>query len=545
MTAEQKGKELYDLYCWSCHGQNGFGDGAAGTALGQQPANFHDRRVKNQTDGALFWKLTNGRENMPPFKESLSEEQRWQLISYIRKITVREPVLHEPTALRKDISVEHMMSIDSLAVRLLQHPVTKDLYYTTFDGRVLLIKDSGNKFTSVPVITLKDHGINRLQGAVFANNYLFLCGNVDQNDKKGTSGRMVRCKVDRSGVSEMKTVFNTAGYGANKTTYDHGWNALEVSADNKYVYVNSGARTDHGEVQDNGGLYPGARDNALTSKVFRFPVDAENLMLNDDEAALKAAGYIYAEGIRNAYDMAVDEKGNLFAVSNSSDYDNPEDMFWVREGRHYGFPWVMGGIENPQQYPDWVPNPDTDPFINRFSHSWQVRYFATDTAFPKIPKGMKFTPGVMNLGPDANEYRSHTGKVVDGDLTGLAISTFTPHCSPLGIFFDKQKSLGDDLTGDGFVMRYTNGMRGSMMRQFTKEGSDLLHLELTYDPAADNYFVKTKRIVSGFSQPVDAILVGSDVYVIEYGGDKGNIWKVKMPSGTSQKLAGSSKKNKS
>jgi len=525
------------VYCWSCHGQNGFGDGAAGGALGQRPANFHDRRVKNQSDGALFWKMTNGRGNMPPFKEALSEEQRWQLVSYIRKFTIREPALHQPKALRADISVEHVMHVDSLAVRLLQHPVTKDVYYTTFDGSVFRIKNFDKPgATSVRIISVKDHGINRLQGAAFVKDQLFLCGNVDLNDKKGTSGRMVRAKVDTSGASEIITVFNTVGYGSNRTTYDHGWNALEVSADGKYVFVNSGARTDHGEVQDNGGLYPGARDNALTSKVFRFPVDARDLMLPDDINKLKEDGYLYAEGIRNAYDMAIDDKGNLFAVSNSSDYDNPEDMFWVREGHHYGFPWVIGGIENPQQFPDWNPDPDKDLFINRFSHSWQVRYFANDTTFPKIPEGVKFSPGVLNLGPDANEYRGHTGKVLDGDVTGVPVSTFTPHCSPLGLFFDKTKALGSDLTGDGFVIRYTNGRRGSMMGAFTEEGSDLLHLDLSYDSAIDNFFVKTKRIVDGFIEPVDAIQIDNKVYVIEYSGSRGNVWRITLPSST-KKLA--------
>lgn len=529
LAAEQKGKELYDVYCWSCHGQNGFGDGAAGNALGQQPANFHDRRVKNQSDGALFWKMSEGRGNMPPFKEALSDDQRWQLVSYIRKFTVKEPVLQAPKPLRDDISVEHVMRVDSLAVRLLEHPQTRDLYYTTFDGSVFQIKNTDSSWSQKKILSLNDHGISRLQGAVFLNDQLFLCGNVDLNDKKGTSGRMVRCRVDTAGASELTVVFNTDEYGSNRTIYDHGWNALAISADEKYIFVNSGARTDHGEIQDNGGLYPGARDNALTGKIFRFPVDAKDLMLHDNERELKQAGYIYAEGIRNAYDMTIDAKGNLFAVVNSSDYDNPEDMFWVREGRHYGFPWVMGGIENPQQYPDWQPSPETDPFINRFSHSWQVRYFANDTSFPKIPAGVKFTPGVQNLGPDANEYRGHSGKVLDGDLTGVPVSTFTPHCSPLALVFDTKNMLGADLKGDGFVIRYTSGRRGSMMRAFTNEGSDMLHLEMSYDSASDNYFVKTRRIVDGFNEPVDAILIGSDMYVIEYGGDNGNIWKIRLP----------------
>lgn len=83
----KQGEELYNMYCWSCHGEEGYGDGAAGGAAGVQPANFHDKAVKEQSDGALFWKLSTGRGSMPPFKEVFSEEQRWQLIAYIRKLT--------------------------------------------------------------------------------------------------------------------------------------------------------------------------------------------------------------------------------------------------------------------------------------------------------------------------------------------------------------------------------------------------------------------------------------------------------------------------
>jgi glucose/arabinose dehydrogenase len=428
------------------------------------------------------------------------------------------------------------MTTDSLAVRILQHPVTKDIYYTTFEGNVFQVSHCNTKeAVTKRILVGKDHGITRLQGAAIVKNELFLCGNVDNLEKKSTGGRMVRFIVDTAGAHDMTVVFNTVMYGSNKTIYDHGWNALAVSPDLKYIYVNSGARTDHGEVQDNGGLYPGARDNALTSKIFRFPVDAKDLMLTDDLPKLKAEGYLYAEGVRNAYDMAFDGSGNLFAVSNSSDYDNPEDMFWVRQGKHFGFPWVIGGIENPQQFKDWQPDPATDPFINQFSHSWQVKYFRNDTTFPKIPDTLHFSPGVQNLGPDANEYRGHSGHVLDGDQTGVTVSTFTPHCSPLALFFDTNKVLGGDFKGDGFVMRYSLGARGSMMRPFTMQGSDLLHLKMTYDSATDNYFVKTTRIADNFLEPVDAIMIGNEVFIIEYGGKQGNIWKLTLPSGKPKK----------
>ena len=190
---------------------------------------------------------------MPPFKEVLSEEQRWQLVSYIRHISVMQEPLKFPTALRPDITVEHVMAVDSLAVRILQNPVTGNLWYTTFDGNVFQIKNLDSKQpVSEKMYSVNDHGITRLQGAAFLNNRLFLCGNIDSNIHKSTKGRMVSFNLDSPG-RHPAVIFNTVEYGANKTIYDHGWNALEISPDGKYIYVNSGARTDHGEVQDNGG----------------------------------------------------------------------------------------------------------------------------------------------------------------------------------------------------------------------------------------------------------------------------------------------------
>lgn len=84
------GEELFGLYCASCHGESGYGDGAAGGALGQKPANFHDSIVKKQTNGALFWKISNGKGNMPPFQDVFTAEQRWQLVAYLRKLSVTE-----------------------------------------------------------------------------------------------------------------------------------------------------------------------------------------------------------------------------------------------------------------------------------------------------------------------------------------------------------------------------------------------------------------------------------------------------------------------
>jgi hypothetical protein len=465
----------------------------------------------------------------------------------------REVTTSTPKALRDDITVEHYMKVEPEAVRLIQHPVTGEMYYTTFFGDVLKIVMVDGKPESKKLLTVEDHGIPRLQGAAFHGNTLFLAGNVSVNNNKGNKGRMVRYEM-KEGVEkpEMAVVFNTVEYGANKTTFDHGWNALEISPDGKYIYVNTGARTDHGEVQDNGGEYPNARDNALTANIFRFPINSKDLLLSTDVAKMKADGYLFAEGIRNAYDMAFDAKGNLFAVSNSGDYDHPEDMFWVRKGHHYGFPWVMGGIDNPQQYPDFQPDPEKDPFLSKFAFAYLMKYFHNDPDFPKRPAGVNFSPAVQNMGPDANEYRDKkTGVVMDGDTTGVTVGTFNAHSSPLGLFFDTHNALGKDLTGDGFVIRYTGGSRNGAVNPnpLRRQGKDLLHLEMTYDKKTDNYKVKTTCLVDSFTAPTDALLVGNTLYIIEYGGKQGgnkaggSLWKITLPA--NEKMAKKNKKKNS
>lgn len=443
------------------------------------------------------------------------------------------PPIKTPNSLRSDIKVEKVMNTGKLGVRLLRNEKTGEFWYSTFDGNVYKIInfDSPNA-KDVKMFTAEDHGITRLQGAAFINNTLFLCGNISANNGKGTKGRMIKYNLSEK-TPVLTEVFNTVEYGTNATTFDHGWNALVISKDKKYIYVNSGARTDHGEVQDNKGAYPNARDNALTANVFRIPINSKNLILDTDPSKLKADGYLFAEGIRNAYDMEFDGKGNLFGVVNSGDYDQSEEMFWIRQGHHYGFPWQMAGVENPQQYPDWIPDPSKDPFISPGAHAWVVKYFRNDPEFPKIPEGIKFSAGVQNLGPDANEYRDiASGKIVDGDITGKTVSTFNAHSVPLGLIFDTKNALSDEFKGDGFVFRYGGGSERPGTNLLRKGGKDLLHLEMTYNPITDNFYMKTTSIVTNFNAPVDAIIHKNIIYVMEHGtanSDGGRIWKITMP----------------
>jgi mono/diheme cytochrome c family protein len=80
------GQALYEKNCLSCHGATGKGNGPAAKDLQKTPGDLSQAKMWEQTDGALFWKLTEGRTPMPTFEKTLSETERWQTINYIRTL---------------------------------------------------------------------------------------------------------------------------------------------------------------------------------------------------------------------------------------------------------------------------------------------------------------------------------------------------------------------------------------------------------------------------------------------------------------------------
>jgi mono/diheme cytochrome c family protein len=78
------GRKLFMRNCVECHGKDGAGMEKKHSADLQLPI------VQQESDGVLFWKITNGNtgRGMPTFSK-LPELQRWQLVLYIR--TLRQP----------------------------------------------------------------------------------------------------------------------------------------------------------------------------------------------------------------------------------------------------------------------------------------------------------------------------------------------------------------------------------------------------------------------------------------------------------------------
>ncbi len=88
--ATNEGKIIFNQMCVLCHGLEGKGNGEAGLTLERKPANFLALNVVNQTDGNIFWKITNGKAPMASYEELLTDNQRWKLVNYIRELEVNK-----------------------------------------------------------------------------------------------------------------------------------------------------------------------------------------------------------------------------------------------------------------------------------------------------------------------------------------------------------------------------------------------------------------------------------------------------------------------
>ncbi len=84
--AAKEGKNLFNVYCVTCHGEKGEGNGVAAATLNPKPANLSSAEVQKQSDGAIYWKITTGFPStaMISWRSNLSDKQRWELVNYIR-----------------------------------------------------------------------------------------------------------------------------------------------------------------------------------------------------------------------------------------------------------------------------------------------------------------------------------------------------------------------------------------------------------------------------------------------------------------------------
>lgn len=77
----KQGKSIYTLNCKSCHGDPGKNNPLT---LSPMPVDMASDQMQTNSEGALFYKISNGRGVMPPFGSTLQEADLWNLVNFIK-----------------------------------------------------------------------------------------------------------------------------------------------------------------------------------------------------------------------------------------------------------------------------------------------------------------------------------------------------------------------------------------------------------------------------------------------------------------------------
>lgn len=82
-----EGKTLYMKHCKSCHGAKGLGDGPKSKELDTNCGDFSTKETASMSDGELFYKIKEGRDDMPSFKKKITDDEEiWSIVNFMRTL---------------------------------------------------------------------------------------------------------------------------------------------------------------------------------------------------------------------------------------------------------------------------------------------------------------------------------------------------------------------------------------------------------------------------------------------------------------------------
>jgi glucose/arabinose dehydrogenase len=370
--AAQAGGTLYAVYCAACHGRT-----AEGT--GNIPALAHGR-VQNVADGEVFWFITKGSfSGSMPSWASLPEQQRWQLVTYLKTlvsapIAAQAPVAAPltpitappPPAPFTDFRFEVPGAVHKIAVSDLPPP-----FATSSAGNApTLVARPADAWPKAPngfKVQLYSDGLATPRVIRVAPN-----GDVFVAESGGGQIRAFR-GLNADGKPGRSEVF------ARNLNKPYGIAFYPAGPDPKWIYVGD---TDsvvrfpyrNGDLKANGvgaHVVDLPHSSGHWTRDIVFSADGKTLFVAvgsasnvDDPDTTSAERYradilafdpdgshmrIYAYGIRNPSGLAVDPRtGLLWCTVNERDGlgDNlvPDYITSVREGGFYGWPWWYLGL---------------------------------------------------------------------------------------------------------------------------------------------------------------------------------------------------------
>ncbi len=79
------GQKYYDIFCYTCHGETGAGDGPIIPKMTKPPV-LYSKKVIDWSDGRIYHLITHGQGNMPSYRNYIDPTTRWAIIHYLRAL---------------------------------------------------------------------------------------------------------------------------------------------------------------------------------------------------------------------------------------------------------------------------------------------------------------------------------------------------------------------------------------------------------------------------------------------------------------------------
>lgn len=189
------GAGLYQANCASCHGDDGRGDGPAAADLGAEVPDLTDQEAMAQRTATDFFNaVSNGvPPSMPAFTDSLSEDERWALASYIRSLTFSTastaPLAQETTS--EPYPYPYPEPAENGEVSSAATPVAVADRMGTVTGQV--VNASGDNLPTGLDVTLR--GFDDMQEVYSSTTTLSSAGMFEFDDVQLLSGRVFMATI--------------------------------------------------------------------------------------------------------------------------------------------------------------------------------------------------------------------------------------------------------------------------------------------------------------------------------------------------------------
>jgi glucose/arabinose dehydrogenase len=491
------GKDIYARTCSACHGSAGEGTGSV-PPLKNGP-------TQKASDGAIFWYITQGdiSSGMPSWA-SLPEQQRWQVVAYLKSLNTEQSTPAAPTAPTvsakstapppdapfTDYRFEKPGTIRHITLKDLPAPFATE---SAAAGPKIVARpaDAWPKAPEGFKVELYATGLNNPRLMRTAPNGDIFLAETNGGDIKVFRG------LTADGKPQQVQVFATG------LTTPFGIAFYPLGPNPQWVYIanmdsvvrfpyRNGDMTSTGPPQNLADLASGghhrSRDIQFSpngKKMFVSVGSQENvdegpqennraaiLEYNPDGSGLR----VYASGIRNPVGLAVNPTtGELWCSVNERDGlgNNlvPDYITHVRESGFYGWPWwYMGGHQDPRlagkhpELKDKVITPDV--ILQPHNASLQMTFY-DGKQFPDEYQGDIFASehGSWNRSPRAGyevirvplHQTGHASGEYEEFLTGFVVDDDNVWGRPVGVTTAPDGSLlvSDDASGSIWRVTYT------------------------------------------------------------------------------------------